>query len=118
VNSAQRIRWVGGIFALALLAVLVHCWFVMVEQREQWQQRSFENRWAFRSIPPLRGAITDRLGRVLARDVPTFQVAVDYEQFRRMHPMGAAVHGAMHVAAHFPELQDVRFSYAPGPRGA
>lgn len=117
MNSAQRIRWVGGIFALALLAVLVHCWFVMVEQQDQWLQRSFDNRWAFRSIPPLRGAITDRLGRVLARDVPTFQVAVDYEQFRRMHPMGAAVHGAMHVAAHFPELQDVRFCYAPGPRG-
>ena len=117
MNSAQRIRWIGGLFGVALLAVLVHCWFVLVEQREQWLQRSFDNRWAFRSIPPLRGAITDRLGRVLARDVPTFQVAVDYEQFRRMHPMGAAVHGATHVAQHFAELADVRFSYAAGPRG-
>ncbi|HLQ37060.1 MAG TPA: hypothetical protein VK348_04625, partial [Planctomycetota bacterium] len=117
-GTAARIRLLASVFAVITGAVLLHLWFLMVEQHDTWLLRSYRNRWTFRDVPTHRGTISDRFGTVLAHDVPTFELSVNYERFRRLHPVGAAVHGANLLAEHDPDRAGVRFSYAPGPLGA
>lgn len=115
--SGRRVGVLAAVFAAVLAAVLVHLWVLMVEQHESWLLRSFRNRWSFRDVPTHRGTIEDRHGRVLVRDEPGFQLDVVYAEFRRFHPVGAAVHGATLRLEATPGLAQARFSYAPGPRG-
>ena len=90
-SSQSRIGVLGIVFLLAALVVVGHLFFVMVSNHEIWAARSHQNRWAFRSVPSLRGAIHDRHGRVLAHDEPTMEVTLFYKRFRMRHPVGAAI---------------------------
>jgi penicillin-binding protein 2 len=117
-STTARLSLLGAVFGVACFAVLLHLWFVMVEQHEAWERLSYRNRWTFRDVPTHRGAITDRFGQLLVHDVPTFRLGIDYEQFRRSHPLGTAVHGANLLAAHDERLQGVEFTYGREPAGA
>ena len=67
-TTRARIGVIGACMAAGFFAVVLHLWFVMVHQHEDWARRSTENRWSFRSVPAQRGALLDRHGRVLAYD--------------------------------------------------
>ncbi|MBK8097976.1 MAG: hypothetical protein IPK26_12765 [Planctomycetes bacterium] len=112
--SSSRIGMVAVLFGVALIAVLVRLWIVMVEQHETWLLRSHQNRWAFRDVPSARGALRDRQGRVLAWDEPTVDLHCLYSRFRRRHPVGAAVHGATTWLAVCNGDDSVRFGYGEG----
>ena len=92
-TTTTRIGVLAGVFGAALCVVLAHLWFLMVRDQEVWARRSYENRWAFRSVPSLRGRLLDRSGAVLAYDEPTTRVSVHYLRFRLFNCIGAAVHG-------------------------
>lgn len=116
-SSQSRIGVLAAIFLLAAGVVLVHLFVVMVVDHEEWAARSHQNRWAFRSVPSLRGAIHDRNGRVLAHDEPTMQVTLFYRRFRMYHPVGAAVHGATTWARLSPGRELATYSYREGRLG-
>ncbi len=97
-STSQRIWWLGAIYAVCFVVVGVHLGGVMLGGHQDWLVRSYRNRWAFRDVPSVRGAMLDRHGRVLASDEPTFELECVYERFRLLHPVGAAIHGATQVA--------------------
>lgn len=116
-SSHSRIGVLSAVFVAGLAVVLVHLWFLMVHNHQVWAQRSYENRWAFRSVPSRRGSLLDRNGQVLARDVPTMQVTLYYQQFRRYNVVGAAVHGA-HAWSHANAGTEVGgYGFVGGQRG-
>ncbi len=116
-STRARIGVVGGCIAAGFCVVLLHLWFVMVQQHDVWARRSRDNRWAFRSVPGQRGALLDRRGRVLAHDEPTMQLSLYYLRFRLRHPVGAAVHGATNWAAQQPGREGTRYDYGDGALG-
>jgi len=89
----------------------------MVQDQEVWARRSYENRWAFRSVPSLRGRLLDRNGVELARDEATTRISVHYLRFRLRNCVGAAVHGASVCQALEDPRGDWRYAYREGPRG-
>lgn len=120
-SSATRIGVLTAAFGAALLIVLAHLFGLMVQDQEVWARRSYENRWAFRSVPSLRGRILDRDGVELARDEATTKVSVHYLRFRLRHCVGAAVHGASvcrQLAVPGSARTAWAFDYGDGPRGA
>ena len=116
-TSTARIGVLAGVFSAALLVIVGHLFTLMVEEQEVWAQRSYKNRWAFRSVPSLRGRLLDRNGAVLAQDEATTRVSVHYALFRLRHCVGAAVHGA----SVYRKLEDPtaawRYGYEDGRRG-
>lgn len=116
-STPRRIGVLMVVFAIATLAVLLQLGWLMLGQNELWTLRSYNNRWTFRDVPTHRGAIADRFGNVLVADAPSFELLVDYQAFRRYHPVGAAVHGATLLADYTPALAGVRYTYGNGPRG-
>jgi len=81
-NQIQRQRMllrvvVAGVFMLAcfgLLAARLH--YLQVERHEGLAARADRNRTTVMPIPPLRGEIYDRSGRVLARNYRTYTLEV------------------------------------------
>ncbi|MEC7585110.1 MAG: penicillin-binding transpeptidase domain-containing protein [Planctomycetota bacterium] len=114
-SSASRLSVLGVVYACGLLVVLGHLLVVMVVDHEDWLVRSYRNRWAFRDVPTVRGAIEDRLGRVVAQDEPVFELSCVYERFRLLHPVGAAVHGATLWSRL--SGNEIRFGYRQGVVG-
>lgn len=117
-TSSARIRVLAAVFAAALLAVLGHLYSLMVHEQDVWTRRSYENRWAFRSVPSLRGRVLDRNGVEVARDQATTRVFIHYLRFRLRHCVGAAVHGASVCQAIDDPQGDKRYDYGDGLRGA
>lgn len=118
MSSTQgRIGLVGTVFTTGFVVVAVHLWFLMVDHQDAWARRSYENRWSFRAVPSQRGALRDRHGRLLAYDEPTTELALHYQRFRQFHPVGAAVHGAIALAALDPARSGTIFDYGDGALG-
>ena len=117
-TSRTRIGVLGAVFVGALLVVVGHLFLLMVRDQSVWARRSYENRWAFRSVPSLRGRLLDRDGVELARDEATTRVSVHYLRFRLRHCVGAAVHGGT-VCQQVDAPESLRrYSYGGGPGGA
>lgn len=114
-TTTTRIGVLAGVFGAALCVVLVHLWFLMVRDQEVWARRSYENRWAFRSVPSLRGRLLDRDGAVLAHDEPTSRVSVHYLRFRLRNCIGAAVHGGTVCLRLEPGMAFQRYRYSNHP---
>lgn len=98
-----------AVYATAVLGLGGYLFVVMGVQHDQWLVRSYENRWAFKDVPSVRGSLRDRNGVLLAEDQPTFELDCVYERFRLHHPVGAAVHGA--TLATRLSGSEVRYSY-------
>lgn len=113
-TTRSRIGVLGLVFAAGFAVVVIHLWFLMVQDHEVWARRSHENRWSFKSVPSQRGVLRDRFGRVLAQDEPTTQLTVHYARFRQRHPVGAAVHGAIRWAEQQPERAGTIYDYLDG----
>ena len=116
-SSESRIGVLVSVFLLVVLVVIGHLFFVMVVDHDVWLQRSHRNRWAFRSVPSMRGAVLDRFGKVLAHDEPTMEVSLYYLRFRLRHPVGAAVHGATVWARTQPGREETTYSYLQAANG-
>lgn len=118
MNTTQRrIGLLIGGLVLATLVVLAQLGWLMVAKNDVWTLRSYGNRWTFRDVPTHRGAILDRQGHVLTQDQPVYELLIDYQTFRRLHPVGAAVHGATLLADYTPGLVTERYGYVDGPLG-
>ncbi len=116
-TTRGRIGVVAGCIGAGFCIIVLHLWFVMVQQHDVWARRSRDNRWAFRSVPSQRGDLLDRRGRLLVYDEPSMQLSLHYLRFRLRHPVGAAVHGATNWAALQPGREGTRYGYQPGALG-
>jgi hypothetical protein len=90
---AER-RFGPVVLALFLvLAVLVARLFqVQVVEHAVWAAEAESLVRSSHVIPSQRGRLLDRQGRVLAEDVPVWEVDVDYRDFRRENPLGIVAH--------------------------
>lgn len=115
--SNSRIGLLASIYLAALGVILVHLWILMVHEQQVWERRSYENVWAFRSVPSRRGDLLDRNGALLAADVATTQVSIYYQQFRRYNVIGAVMHGASTWRFVAPDDRNDEFRYADPEHG-
>lgn len=83
-KDARQVRAraiVGGVGVLLLLAVLVaRMYYLQVIQYEHHSTLSENNRVHVQPIPPTRGLIFDRQGRILADNRPSFSLTVTRER--------------------------------------
>jgi len=72
---------VCGFFSVLLLGVVVARLFqLQVVEYEQFEEQAEGNRIRIEAVPPNRGLIFDRKGRILAENVPTYQLELIPEQ--------------------------------------
>ncbi len=114
-GSGSRLLRLCIAYGICLVVVVAHQFLVMALQHEEWSVRSYRNRWAFKDVPSVRGAITDRAGEPIAHDEPTFSLDCVYERFRHRHPVAVAVHGA--TLATRLSGAETRYSYFGGTLG-
>ena len=71
-------RLIALVFLLALLALtlLVRVWYLQVYNNERFEVLSKDNRVRLVPVPPVRGQIFDRNGKVLAENVPVFTLEI------------------------------------------
>ena len=71
---------IGGVQAAALGGLALRMRFLQVEQADQFRFLAEENRISIRLIPPARGQIFDRNGRIVARNVPSYRITMTREE--------------------------------------
>jgi len=78
----------GFAFILTCLTLLcVRFFYLQITKYEEFQSKSDANRIYLRSIPPARGLIYDRKGRLLADNVQAFRLEVVPEQSKNLDEM-------------------------------
>jgi cell division protein FtsI/penicillin-binding protein 2 len=77
---------------LGLLGLLARLYQVQVVEHEVWAAEAANLMREARTIPYLRGRITDRDGRPFVQDEVAHAVRFVYREFRRRHPLGQVAH--------------------------
>jgi penicillin-binding protein 2 len=72
-----RMLLLQGILGALFLVFLGSLWYFQIVRAEHYRQRSDSNRIRTFTVSPLRGLITDRHGRVLAKNRPSFILALE-----------------------------------------
>jgi penicillin-binding protein 2 len=72
------------VFAMAMI-VLGRLYYLQVTEFEYFEALAHGNRVRIHAVPPTRGLIYDRDGRVLAQNVPAFELAIVPEQVADMN---------------------------------
>ncbi len=77
-RARKRLIFLGALALMATAGLAARLWQLTVvdgaEFRQEAEQRLDRTIW----LPTVRGKIVDRLGRVIAEDVPAWDVAIDY----------------------------------------
>ncbi len=68
------------LIVLCLLTLLLRFYYLQVEKHAEFTTKSENNRIRLHSLPPMRGLIYDRNGRLLADNVPAYRLEVVPEQ--------------------------------------
>lgn len=79
---SARITVLSVFFSAMMIGYLLSFYYLQVVEGEHYQEQAEANRVRKVSIPPSRGAILDRFGRVIARNRPAFDVMLDREKAR------------------------------------
>jgi len=74
--TRRRFQVLIGLVVLALLALGGRFAYLQLGAHEQYAARAEENRIRLRALPPNRGLILDRRGRVLAENRPAYRLVV------------------------------------------
>jgi penicillin-binding protein 2 len=69
-----------GLIALALLVLIARYFYLQVLEHDEYHTRSEANRIKVRPLPPTRGLIFDRNGKLLAENVPQYRLEVTPQQ--------------------------------------
>ncbi|MBT8115258.1 MAG: penicillin-binding protein 2, partial [Arenicella sp.] len=79
-------RLIGLIVLLALLTtfLLVRVWYLQIYQFQRFSVLSTDNRVRLIPVPPVRGQIYDRKGKVLAENIPVFTLEILPAEVRDM----------------------------------
>jgi len=74
----RRLVAIGVLIAFAFTAIGARLWSLTVAEGQERLVEAEARLGRTRLLPTVRGAITDRKGRVLAEDVPAYGVAIEY----------------------------------------
>src|SRR5215218_6938937 len=83
----RRALFVGGVQVAFFGALAARLYHLQVERSADFALLAEDNRANQRLLVPPRGRIVDRLGRPLARNVPTYRLVVIREQARHLRPL-------------------------------
>ncbi|MCK5898183.1 MAG: penicillin-binding protein 2 [Methylococcales bacterium] len=72
----NRIVFLFAFVLLLIAGLIVRLIYLQIEGYEHYTSLSTENRVKISSIPPIRGGIYDRKGRVLAENLPTYNLEI------------------------------------------
>ena len=75
VALLMRLVFLHGIIILAFFTLTAQLWRLQIVEGSQYQERAEANRLRLYTIPPRRGIIYDRMGRLLVQNEPAFTVA-------------------------------------------
>jgi len=84
----RRVAFVGGFVLLCFVLLLARLFWLQVIEHEHYQTRAEENRISLVPIPPNRGMIVDRHGKVLARNYPAYTLEITVS---RVHDLNATI---------------------------
>ncbi|MEE4296043.1 MAG: penicillin-binding protein 2 [Wenzhouxiangella sp.] len=73
---ARRFRWLVGVVIVVILLLGLRFAFLQVVEHQQFASQADENRIKLKALPPNRGLILDRRGRVLAQNLPAYRLVV------------------------------------------
>jgi penicillin-binding protein 2 len=73
----QRVRVLTGVMVTLMLLVMVGFWSVQMVHGERYRELAENNRLRKKPLEPLRGVIYDRHDRVLAENVPSYNLLLD-----------------------------------------
>ena len=73
---------VGGLQLGVMGALALRMRYMQLEQADQFRLLADENRINIQLIPPTRGRIFDREGRIIAENVPSYRITMIREQAR------------------------------------
>lgn len=100
---------IAGIGAVALAGVLIaQMVHLQIKQHDHYSVRSKDNRIRVLPLPPTRGLITDREGRALAENLPTYRLELIPEQIDDLETTLAEVKALLPLS----ELEEKRFEKA------
>lgn len=71
----SRLRFLQAVVLLAFLTLAGQLWRLQVVEGAQYQERAEANRLRLTTVPPPRGIIYDRTGKLLVRNEPSFTAA-------------------------------------------
>lgn len=80
----RRIFILGGVVAFGLFALTGRLAHLQVLQGGKYQKLSAANQYNFRLIPPPRGDILDRNGKVIAGNRPSFRVMIESNEVKNI----------------------------------
>jgi len=72
------------LLCLLSLALIVRAWYLQVYSYERFEVLSKDNRVRLLPVPPVRGQIYDRKGKVLAENIPVFTLEILPDRVRDM----------------------------------
>jgi penicillin-binding protein 2 len=72
----RRYRWLVAIVLLVMALLGMRFAALQIVEHEQYASQSEENRIRLQALPPNRGLILDRKGRVLAENLPAYRLVV------------------------------------------
>ncbi len=76
VLITARFRWMVVAVVVVLLLLGMRFAFLQVVEHQQFASQAEENRIKLRALPPNRGLILDRRGRVLAQNLPAYRLVI------------------------------------------
>ena len=71
-----RLIMLGVILAFLTFTLIGRVWYLQVYQNERFEVLSKDNRVRLVPVPPVRGQIFDRNGKVLAENIPVFTLEI------------------------------------------
>jgi len=72
----SRLVTLGVILALLTLILMVRIWYLQIYSFQRFEVLSKDNRVRIVAVPPVRGQIFDRKGRVVAENIPVFTLEI------------------------------------------
>lgn len=75
-TARWRLFWFRLAVVLAFLVLLARLWQLQILEGERYRLQATGNRFVIETIPSPRGVMYDRFGRILVRNVPTFNVTI------------------------------------------
>ncbi len=76
VRGRRRLVWLRLLVLLVFAVLAARLWQLQILEGDRYRLQAAGNRFALQTVPAPRGVIYDRIGRILARNVVSFDVTV------------------------------------------
>lgn len=107
----SRFTIVVSLISCAVCVIMIKLWYLQIVKGDELRRRSENNRIRVQEVKPLRGLITDRAGRILVDNQPSFDVSIIPEDAKDMTVIAARL-DSLFEERQMEQCRDVVF--APG----